>query len=271
MSRRRSVTTRRLDDITARLDDLDWSVLADLDRLRMVTATQIQRLHHGDGEAARKRRVRQLSRLSRMGLTMRMDGRIGGPEAGSFPSIYTLDVAGIRLLHPERSRSRRPWTPSNPYVAHHLAVAEVYVTLVELARTAGVDVEILSFTTEPACWRSWTSPLGAPMSLKPDAHVVLGAGSNEAHWWVEVDRASESLPRVLTKCRSYIAYWRTGIEESAVGVFPKVLWVVPDERRRGQLVKAVGRLDAEDRILFAVATDDEAAAAMAGIAPEVSA
>lgn len=267
MSRRRHVTARRLDDITARLDELDWQVLRSIDRLRLVTGPQIERLHHGHDEAARKRRVRQMSRLTRMELTLRLERRIGGPEAGSYPSIYTLDRAALRLLDPERSRARSPWTPSTPFLAHHLAVSEIYVGLCEAEQRG--DVELISFTAEPGCWRTWRTPLGVEVTLKPDAHLVLGVGLSEAHWWVEVDRATESLPRILTKCRTYLDYWRTGIEEAATGVFPKVLWVAPNERRRDQLVKVVRRLGADDRLLFAATTDELASAVMAGRASEV--
>lgn len=268
VSRRRHVTARRLDDITARLDDLDWQVLRSIDLLRMVTGTQIQRLHHGGDEAARKRRIRQMSRLTRMGLTIRLERRIGGPEAGSYPSIYTLDRAALRLLDPERSRARAPWTPSTPFLAHHLAVAEVYVSVSEIARRG--EVEILGFTTEPGCWRTWRTPLGIVTNLKPDAHLVLGLGDDEAHWFVEVDRSTESLPRVTAKCRTYAAYWKTGIEEAATGVFPLVLWVTPNDRRLSQVMKAIRRLDREDWPLFAATTDEHSAALLSGQEPGVT-
>lgn len=267
---RRSVTTRRLDDITARLDELDWNVLETIALLRLVSGPQLQRAIHGPDDAAKQRRIRQMSRLSRLGLTLRFERPAGRPEGGAYPSVYALDVAGLRLMYPEMAKPRRPWAPSNPYVAHHLAVAEVYVGLVELTRQAGAEVEILSLATEPKCWRSWITTLGIPMTLKPDAHLVLGTEADEAHWWVEVDRGTESLPRILAKCRTYLDYWRTGIEEAARGVFPKVLWVVPTERRRNQLIKALQRLDAEDQILFAVSTDDQATSVLAGPGPEVA-
>lgn len=268
MTRRRHVTARRLDDITARLDELDWQVLRSVDQLRLVTGTQLQRLHHGEDEAARKRRIRQMSRLTRMGLTMRLDRRIGGPEAGSYPSIYTLDRAALRLLDPERSRTRSPWVPSTPFLAHHLAVSEVYVSLSESARRG--EVELLDFSTEPSCWRSWRTPLGVETDLKPDAHLIIGVDHDEAHWFVEVDRSTESIPRVTAKCRTYAAYWKTGIEESAAGVFPRVLWVVPNERRVDQVIKAIRRLDREDWPLFAAATDDRSAAVLSGRDPGVT-
>lgn len=262
MSRRRRLTNRRLGDITARLDELDWQVLEAIDLLRLVTGPQLQRVFHGADDAAKQRRVRQLIRLSRMDLTVRLDRPVGGSEGGSYPSVYTLDAAGLRLLHPDRTKPRQPWQPSNPYVRHHVAVSEVYASLHEAARRG--EVEVLSFTAEPGCWRSWRTPLGMVTNLKPDAHLVLGVGDDEAHWFVEVDRSTESIPRVTAKCRTYAAYWKTGIEESISGVFPRVLWVVPDERRIGQVVKAIRRLDREDWPLFAVTTDDRSAAVLIG-------
>jgi hypothetical protein len=93
---------------------------------------------------------------------------------------------------------------------------------------------------------------------------------DENHWFVEVDRSTESIPRVTAKCRTYAAYWKTGIEEGATGVFPRVLWVVPNERRTDQIIKAIRRLDREDWPLFAVTTDEHSAAVLIGRDPGVT-
>lgn len=261
MTGRRPNIGRRLDVLVGQLDDLDWQVMASLDRLRLVTGPQLQRLHHGGDEAAKQRRIRQLTRLSRLGVVTRLPRRIGGIASGSFPSIYTLDAAGIRLLHPERTRARHPWTPSNPYLAHHLAVSELYVNL---ATAKAVGVELVKFTTEPGCWRTYRNRAGTEVVLRPDAHVVVAVGDSEHHWFVEVDRDTESLPRVTAKCRVYAAYWHTGIEEDTHGVSPRVLWCVPSERRRTKVIDAVARLAAEDWALFAAATDTDAVGVLAG-------
>ena len=55
------------------------------------------------------------------------------------------------------------------------------------------------------------------------------------HYFIEVDRDTENPARVITTCHRYQAYYATGIEQQAGGVFPVTLWIVPHDRRQRQL------------------------------------
>ena len=264
MNRRRPITADHLDFLVTQINEDDLAVLATLDRLRLVTGPQLQALHHGEGEAAKQRRIRQLSRLSRLGLVVRLTRRVGGPQAGSYPSIYTLDAAAQRLLHPD-SRARRPWTPSHPFLAHAIAVSELYVAVVEATKAIGAAVA--TFAVEPECWRSHQAGLGQQTVLKPDAHAVIVTDEEEYHWFIEVDRSTENATRLAAKCRAHVGYWHTGDEDRRHGVSPQVLWVVPDERRRAQVLKVIRCLDPNDWPLFAVTITEHAAAVLCGLAP----
>ena len=89
------------------------------------------------------------------------------------------------------------------------------------------------------CWREF-SGLGGRRWLRPDAFLVLGVGDYELRWFIEVDRASESLPTVLRKCRLYADYYQSGKEQAAHGgVFPRVCWIVPDEPRAERVRAAI--------------------------------
>ncbi len=81
--------------------------------------------------------------------------------------------------------------------------------------------------------------------LKPDAYLVTAAGEFEDHRFIEIDRATESTSTIARKAQVYERYLATGIEQDRLGIFPSVLWVVPDERRRSRLVDALGRRPAE--------------------------
>jgi hypothetical protein len=265
MSRRRYLTDHRLDELHGLLREDDWEVLGTLGIVRVATGLQLQRLHHGDGDAAKQRRIRQLARLSRWRIVTRLARRIGGIEKGSISSVYCLDVAGQRLLDSTKARSRAPWTPSTPFIAHALAVTELYVGLIEAERLGTLD--LLSFSTEPKCWRPFTDRHGTAVTLKPDAHVVIGAGKFENHWFPELDRATESLPRITAKARLYVDYYASGLEQVRHDVFPQVLWVVPDAARQDQIIEALANVP-DARHLFAVATVESAVPFMAS--PESS-
>ena len=71
---------------------------------------------------------------------------------------------------------------------------------------------------------------------------------------MEVDRATEPPNRVIKKCRQYEEYRRSDREQAKYGVFPAVVWVVPNERRRDQLRGRLASEVANDDGLFTVVT-----------------
>jgi hypothetical protein len=192
-----------------------------------------------------------------------LDRRVGGVGGGSASTVYSLGLVGQRLLAGRDGRpARAPWTPSTPYIRHGLLVTELYVGLREQERSGAV--ELLRFEAEPNCWRAHPTRDGLSAMLKPDAHVVVGVGSEELHWFVEVDRATESIGRVARQCERYRAYQDTGLEQVREDVFPKVLWTVPDERRADQVAAAVRRNQPTTEDLFAVVEFPRALSVLVG-------
>lgn len=196
----------------------------------------------------------------------RFDRAVGGVRGGSESTVYTLDTAGLRLLAAEGHRApvRRPWRPSRPFLAHHVAVSEVYVALV-VAERAGL-AEVLDFATEPASWRHFTT-LGGAATLKPDAYARLGIGEYEDRYFVEVDRDTEGPAALARQLAAYAAYYASGREQARGEVFPLVLWVVPGVRRRQELERIVRRQPAGVRPLFRVTEESQLLAVLTEEAP----
>lgn len=124
-----------------------------------------------------------------------------------------------------------------------------------VARTRSSRAELLGFETEPASWRRF----GSGSVLKPDYAVRLAVDDIELATFVEIDLGTESLPSVVRKCQSYIQYWQTGTEQAQHQVFPAVVWLVPDERRKARLQEGIGRLPQDAHALFTVALLDNGA------------
>lgn len=232
-------------------------MVQDLDRLRLASVKQLERLHFTtDKPAANASQARRtLARLAERRVVVRLDRRVGGVRAGSSGYVYALDLAGQRLASAcgpaGGARIRRPWTPGPAFVAHQLAVSELYVHLIEATRRGGLD--LLDFDSEPACWRSFTGAGGARTVLKPDAFVRVGIGEFEDVYFVEVDRATHSGPSVGHKLTLYRRYWQTGREQNRWdGVFPKVLVLVPSEARRNALVEVACQQPADSWPLFQI-------------------
>jgi hypothetical protein len=141
---------------------------------------------------------------------------------------------------------------TKPYFEDHvLAVTELYVRLTEACRKRAAD--LLAFDAEPACWRKFVGSGGEPVTLKPDAFVRVGVGEIERSAFVEVDLATESPATLQRKCLVFVSYWRAGLEQQRHGVFPLVLWLVPDEQRRQRLADVVRHLSHDVQHLFHVA------------------
>lgn len=261
------VTAARLEAIGSSLSGRDWLIVDDINRLRLISGQQIQRLHYGTSSSDAAVCRRQLGRLVGKRVLVRFRRHVAG-AVGPGWSVYALDVGGRRLIEPDRKRWWPTPNPSNPFIDHTLAIAEVYVQLRCAERAGGF--ELTAFDSEPSCWRRFHGPGGARLTLKPDAFAVTESGGYEDHVFVEVDLGTETTSRIVTKAKTYVGYYRSGREQHHSGLFPQVLWLVPDSPRLELLSSTLGRLPAEYWRLFQVrlladavdaitATDDDLA------------
>jgi hypothetical protein len=164
--------------------------------------------------------------------------------------VYGLDTTGVRLLDRE-GLSRRRGLPGERYVRHVLDVAELYVGLVE--QTRGGAAELVTFAAEPGSW--W--PDGRGGRLKPDAYLTAKGYGHMDHWWVEVDRATESLPTLRNKFKVYLEFYQRG----GVGpgtIMPRVLVTVPHKKRLSDIVRLISQLPAPAEGLFIVTAHNDA-------------
>jgi hypothetical protein len=248
------LTAAGLERLREELSPRDWAVLHDVDRCRLMAGRQLQLLHVGEGETAARAARRLLARLTRLGLLARLDRRIGGLRAGSAGFVYGLGPAGFRLLHPGAPR-RRLHEVRDGFLHHTLALAELYLQLRQAEQQG--RLELLVLETEPRSWRR----LADGDWLKPDLHVVVGLGEDALHSFVELDQGTEHTPALLRKLRDYERAYRGEI--SGDTVFPRVVWLVPDEGRAAQLRRLL-RTPRVNADLHAVALQSEALAALTG-------
>ena len=246
----------------------DLAVLRDVGRLGHTSADQLRRLHFAEGsEVGRRRRAQAaLRRLTEDGYLHRLPRRVGGTGSGSAGFVYCLGYRGQRLVLPVLFPGRRARTPEEvgtSFVGHSLAVAELVVGLVEAKRDQRCSELVLE--AEPSCWRNYLGLHGAKRSLRPDMGVRLSVAGRQLVWFVEVDRGTEGLRQIRAKGRQYLEYWRTGQEQQRLGgVFPKVLWSVPDRRRQELLLRTLGELPPPAGEMFVVSTAEGSAAVLVG-------
>ncbi len=268
MKRGNYITAPTLHRIQRRLSDRDRAIVETLDSLRVATTAQLRRLHFADlTEASAARQApKTLRRLAGYGVLTVLPRTVGGARAGSAATVWALDRAGQRLASEAGpaggERTRRPWVPSLPFVAHRLAVSELYIDLAEAAREGAC--ELLSFEAEPLSWRRFAAPLGGIGHLKPDAAVRVGVGEFEHGAFVEIDRSTEARTTIVRKCTAYRRYWEAGREQARFGYFPRVVFAVPSEVRKELVVGVFGAQPEEAWPLFQVVLATELPAALLG-------
>lgn len=251
------LTTSAYRAVRDRLGERDLRLARHVAELRFVSGGQLARLCFAD---TTPRVARQgLLRLTQLRVLERLPRPIGGVRNGSAGFVYYLGVAGQRLAVEQgwtaKRRTRRSVVPGTLFVRHALAVSELHVRLIEAERQG--DFDLLALDPEPTCWRTSGS-----LVLKSDSFVRLGFKDFEDSYFIEIDRGTEGSQTIETQLERYVAYYLSGHEQAERGVFPAVLWLVPDERRKGTIESCIEGLRS-GRELFAVAAFDDALKALA--------
>lgn len=263
------VSVPQLIALANRLSPRDKAIVQTTARLSLVSGQQLSYIffYNINNPSTRARLARRvLARLVEQRVLHRLERRQGGVGGGSGSWIYALGPAGRRMIAywsgEGLPRSRTPHEPGTAWTAHTLAVSELYAKLREAERAG--HVELLDFDAEPACWRRYTRLRGAVGVLKPDAFVRLGIGDYEDAFFVEQDMGSERRGQLTRQHHAYSEYFRSGVEVAKTGVFPGVLWLVPDEQRAALFEDIHRKLPEATRRLFTVAPSARALDVLCG-------
>ena len=223
---------------TQQLSARDRTVIEYVAQFRQLTPRHLHTFVFGE-LASQTPCDRTLKRLVDGKYLMRLHRLVGGTQGGSAQYVYQLGRQGWRLL----GRAGEYWAPRAVNL-HALAIADCLVKL-KIAEKAGA-LEVASFITEPACHVNVGGLL-----LTPDAFVELKLGDGRGHLisWLEVDRGTEHLGTIQEKCERY---WKASISGQWDGVFPFVLFVVPDEHRKRVIDRVVQAGPTGAKGLFAV-------------------
>jgi hypothetical protein len=246
-----------------RLSTRDLDVLRLTGRLRMLSGAQLREMYWTDGKPETRARLarRGLARLVALEVLTPLSRRIGGVRSGSSGTVYAVGKIGQGILASEQGAKRRTrpaYTPGERFLAHTLAISQLYIELVTATRWGLAD--LLAFDPEPDCWVTYPGPFGAQRTLKPDAFLRLGIGDYEDACFIERDMGTIAAVTIERQAHRYLDCCRTGTLQASLGVFPRTAWIVPDETRAGVVSEALSRLPDEARRLFVVVTASEAIA-----------
>ena len=231
---------------------------------RFATTTQLARLtalEYASPASALRQTQRHLASLAQQRLLTSLERRVGGWQGGSAVTIWAATTRGHRLVAVENGedeevpRRQRPREVSTTFLDHLLAITEVRTSIEEAVRQEA-DTEAM-VALEPECWRTALSPSGQVQVLRPDLAVTITSPAYEDRYLVEVDRATENPGRVIATCWRYQEHQATTSQASDGGVFPLVVWLVPTDRRRHRLERAIAHSTGLLRDLFRVIRLDQ--------------
>ena len=256
------LTRTQLEQIEAHLTARDHAVLQSLRRYRFLSSSQIGRLYVTDCRTVTSRTRQQnllLKRLSGYGLIRALAQRVGGEGGGSSRKIWYLTEAGCRLLtlnDPGANPRQRFSEPSTALLRHTLACSECAVQMTCICRESE-DLELMQVDSEPACWRCYRDAEGRLNYLKPDLFAITSCGEYEEHWFIEMDLGTEAPMDVVEKCDAYLRYYYTNIEQKETDLFPLVVWVAIDQKRKDLLQGYIEEHIQGHPKMFLVITPDE--------------
>ncbi|MCL2071743.1 MAG: replication-relaxation family protein [Oscillospiraceae bacterium] len=256
------ISKKELEWFSAKISPRDREILNTLLKCRYLSTAQIRRLYfseHSTELAALRATNRTLKKLREYGLAEPLERRIGGINAGSDALIWHLSDPGLRLLNLDNTESasrKRYDEPSLQFLRHTLAISETYVQLSEICHNH--NLKLIKAEPEPLCWRNYIGRSGKTITLKPDTYAVIRNGGYEDSYFIEVDLATESPNRILSKCVRYADYYQKGVEQKQSGVFPLVVWIVPNESRKGSLRRSISECKGlRPQEIFTVILPDE--------------
>jgi len=230
---------------------------------RFATTTQLARLtalEYASSASALRQTQRHLASLAQQRLLTSLERRVGGWQGGSAVTIWAATTRGHHLVAAENGedeevpRRQRPREVSTTFLDHLLAITEVRTSIEEAVRQEA-DTEAM-VSLEPDCWRTALSPSGQVQVLRPDLAVTITSPAYEDRYLVEIDRATENPGRVIATCWRYQEHQATS-QASDDGVFPLVVWLVPTDRRRHRLERAIAHSTGLLRDLFRVIRLDQ--------------
>lgn len=241
------------------LTERDKQVIEAVHLYRVLRQDQIQVLFFGAQKAAQRR----LIRLYHHGFLERLFLPV---VAGRSPTFYVLDRRGAELLRSEFGYDDLHWYNSSKdlktdFLEHTIAINDFRIAVTRAAQQSGYRV--LVWKSESDLKASYDRvtvriPSGRAHNypIVPDSYFALETPLGRAHFFIEVDRGTETTERFKGKIRAYTAYYETGGYEKRFQTKSlRVLTIAIGEKRLLNLKKATEDVNGRRRYWFALASE----------------
>ncbi|QGN48007.1 hypothetical protein GKC29_14905 [Micromonospora sp. WMMC415] len=194
----RRTSTHTLIDISHRLRPRDYTIASLLDEHTTLTTEHLTSILFANPTTCRHR----LQLLRRLGFIDRfIRNRPGAPNPvcwlpGLLSSRYTALARDDSPPTARALRERQDRVYSSPTLEHILAVNDVFVSLlVHARRHPGAALT--------RWWSERTTAAAFGHRIKPDGHGVWTDGNEETGFFIELDRGTEPIGRLIDKLASH--------------------------------------------------------------------
>jgi len=209
---------KRVDDPPRmRLTERDTQVVLAVYEYRALRREQIERLFFPSRNTANER----LQRLYQHGFLERRWAPVEFGQ-GTSQAIYLLAEKGADLVAQQLGidRGTVAWQESHnevgsPFLEHTLMVNDVRIAVTQAASQAGYTIE--KWVKEEALKETkdtvqveTSGGARRKIAVIADAYFVLNLGDKRAHFFLEVDRATEANKRWALKAQAYRVYTESG-------------------------------------------------------------
>ncbi len=266
-------TILEINMIDVSLEDRDRELMQLIRRFRFMRTDQLCKIFfskpEGTERAKLSRTTRCLHRLEKWGVLSHLPRRVRPNRGGTYGLVWRLTETGIRVLNLGRTgaKRQRPYEPSETFLEHTLAVADIYTDIVTLCQSRDY-LNILDERIESEAAKTFRYPdspfvINKEIKVWPDLYVKLQNRDEKGdtvtdRWFIEVDRGTERSKELKEKCERYVIYCKSGRTKKDYGSNPSTLFVVPNERRKEQIT-AIAKEATEYKKMFYVVTREELA------------
>jgi hypothetical protein len=239
-----------------RLTDRDKWIVYTVHQYRVLRQDQLERLFNRSSSVMQ----RVMVRLYDHGFLERKFLPILGWNS---PTLYVLDRKGAELLRTEFGLEDLVWYNSSKdlkmeFLEHTTSINDVRIALTKAAEAAGYDLR--KWVTETELKGNYdrvkvriASGGLQSVSLIPDSYIVLKVPQGYAHFFLELDRGTETIGRFKSKILAYTAYYQSGAYERRYNSKSmRVLTVTSSVKRLENLKKATEEAGGKRRFWFAI-------------------
>lgn len=245
-SKRLSRYKRADDPPRMQLTERDVQLILGVYQYRVLRREQIQELFFPSKNTANER----LKRLYQHGFLERRWLPVEYGQ-GTSQAMYLLAERGVDVVAQQLGidRGAVDWRESYNrvgalFLEHLLLVNQVRIAFSLAAERAGFSIERWSTEEELKATRDFVqiTPAGGTqrrVAVIPDGYFLLNLGDKRAHFFLEVDRATEANKRWAQKIQAYLVYTESGKYSERYGTRSlRVLTVTTGEKRLANLKRA---------------------------------